>query len=181
MANSLKEQMGKYAIENLTSTMTQFQEWHYYEKQLNDASVYSLGSMDYSTFGILKKFPLAVNVTLFRPYIWEARKPILLLTAIESLWILLLTLRTFYRVGVISFFRIVIQEPILIFCMMFSLIFAFAVGISSYNYGALARYKIPCMSFYLAAIYIIDYIGYSKKKMVDSEKLTALESLSKSV
>jgi hypothetical protein len=72
MADSLKKQMGKYALENLTTTMQQFQEWHFSEKELYGASVYSLGDLDYSTFGILKKFPLAVNVTFFRPYIWES-------------------------------------------------------------------------------------------------------------
>jgi hypothetical protein len=163
MANSLKKQMGKYAIENLTTTMQQFQEWHFAEKELYGASVYSLGDLDYSTFGILKKFPLSVNVTFFRPYIWESTKPLLLLSALESLWFLLITLRCLYRVGVMNFFRIIGDEPLLIFTFVFSMIFAFAVGLSSYNFGALSRYKIPCMSYYMATIYIIEYIGYTKK------------------
>ena len=175
MANSLKKQMGKYAIENLTTTMQQFQEWHFAEKELYGASVYSLGSSDYSTFGILKKFPLAVNVTYFRPYIWESRKPIILLSALESMWFILLTLRTFYRVGVFNFFRIIGEEPLLIFTFIFSMIFAFAVGLSSYNFGALARYKIPCMSYYMATIYVIDYIGYSKKKESEKAELRNIE------
>ena len=175
MANSLKKQMGKYAIENLTTTMQQFQEWHFAEKELYGASVYSLGSSDYSTFGILKKFPLAVTVTYFRPYIWESRKPIILLSALESMWFILLTLRTFYRVGVFNFFRIIGEEPLLIFTFIFSMIFAFAVGLSSYNFGALARYKIPCMSYYMATIYVIDYIGYSKKKESEKAELRNIE------
>ena len=179
MANSLKQQMGRYALENITSTMQQFQEWHFQENELYGASVYSLGDLDYSTWGILKKFPLAVNVTYFRPYIWESRKPIILLSAIESLWFLLLTIRTFYRVGIGNFFKIIGQEPMLIFTFLFAMIFAFAVGLSSYNFGALARYKIPCMPFYLATIYIIDYIGYEKINQIKLAKKAALKSAKK--
>ena len=40
------------------------------------------------------------------------------------------------------------KDPNLVFCLVFSIIFAFAVGISSYNFGALSRYKIPCLPFY---------------------------------
>jgi hypothetical protein len=37
------------------------------------------------------------------------------------------------------------------------LIFAFAVGISSYNFGALSRYKIPCLPFYALGLVLVYY------------------------
>ncbi|HRA12632.1 MAG TPA: hypothetical protein PKX31_13225, partial [Chitinophagaceae bacterium] len=43
------------------------------------------------------------------------------------------------------------------FCLVFTLIFAFAVGISSYNFGTLSRYKIPCLPFYAVALIVIFY------------------------
>jgi hypothetical protein len=42
-----------------------------------------------------------------------------------------------------------------LFFLVVSLIFAFAVGISSYNFGALSRYKIPCLPFYAAFVLVI--------------------------
>jgi hypothetical protein len=51
----------------------------------------------------------------------------------------------------------IVKDPNLTFCLVFSIIFAFAVGISSYNFGALSRYKIPCLPFYAAALVILLY------------------------
>lgn len=166
LINSMKEQMGKYAIENISTTLEAFQNWHYAEGELYGSTVYSIGDMtDLSTFGFIKKIPLALNVTFFRPYIWESRKPIIILSAIESLWFLILTLQTFRKVGVIGFFRTIRNDPFILFCFIFAMIFGFAVGISSYNFGALARYKIPCMPFYLCTIYIIkNHYGNMKQK-----------------
>jgi hypothetical protein len=69
------------------------------------------------------------------------------------------------------------DEPMLIFTFVFSMIFAFAVGLSSYNFGALVRYKIPCMSYFMATIYIIEYIGYTKKieEKENNKKIKLLE------
>jgi hypothetical protein len=158
--------MGKYAIDNLSTTLEAFQSWHYAEGDLYGATVYSLGDMtDISTFGLLKKIPLAINVTFFRPYIWESKKPVILLSALESLWFLILTLQTFRLVGVFGFFRILRSDPFITFCFIFAMTFGFAVGLSSYNFGALVRYKIPCMPFFLCTMYIIkNHYGVMLKK-----------------
>ncbi|MFM2049332.1 MAG: hypothetical protein RI955_1880 [Bacteroidota bacterium] len=166
LIDSLKDQMGKYAIDNLSTTLEAFQNWHYAEGDLYGATVYSLGDMtDISTFGLLKKIPLAINVTFFRPYIWESKKPVILLSALESLWFLILTLQTFRLVGVFGFFRILRSDPFITFCFIFAMTFGFAVGLSSYNFGALVRYKIPCMPFFLCTMYIIkNHYGAMLKK-----------------
>ena len=41
--------------------------------------------MDFSTIGILKKVPAAIEVTFFRPYLWEVNNIPMLLGALESL------------------------------------------------------------------------------------------------
>jgi hypothetical protein len=56
------------------------------------------------------------------------------------------------------------NDPTIQFCFVFSLIFAFAVGISSYNFGALSRYKIPCLPFYAIALILIYYKNVPKGK-----------------
>jgi hypothetical protein len=84
------------------------------------------------------------------------------LSAIEAVVFLSLTLFVFFKNGVIEFFRRVFSDPNLTFLLIFSLIFAFAVGISSGNFGALSRYKIPCMPFYGAFLMIL--INYEKLK-----------------
>jgi len=58
------------------------------------------------------------------------------------------------------------NDPTIQFCLIFSVIFAFAVGISSYNFGALSRYKIPCLPFYAVALVLIHYKNAPRKKLL---------------
>lgn len=113
-------------------------------------SSYSLGQLDGTFIGMISKAPQAINVTLFRPYLWEVRNPLMLLSAIESLFFFFLTIYILYqsRRGFLVLFR----NPTVIFCLVFSITFAFAVGVSTFNFGTLARYKIPLLPFYLLAL-----------------------------
>jgi hypothetical protein len=164
----LKNELGRFSLEKIQGTLEDFQTWHAAEAKLSGGSGYTLGEMDFSTSGLLKKIPLAINVTYFRPYIWEARKPIIFLGAVESLFVFFFFMRTLYRAGIRRFFRTMFSDPFTIFCILFALIFGTAVGLSSYNFGALARYKIPGMPFFIFAIYLIND-QYQKKKKAKSE------------
>ena len=60
------------------------------------------------------------------------------------------------------------REPFLMFCMVFTLVFAFAVGFTSYNFGALVRYKIPCLPTFGLVLAVV----WSRKK---DQKLARLK------
>lgn len=110
---------------------------------------YSLGELDGTWQSMLRLMPQAVNVSLFRPYLWEVRNPLMALAALESLLILALTVWSLvYKRGIFNVFK----DPFLLFCFLFALLFAFAVGVSTYNFGTLMRYKIPMMGFYLITL-----------------------------
>ena len=155
----------RYAFENLMRTAKDTQNWLYLSSQLQGGSGYSLGNIDYTPMGLLKIFPKAVNVSLFRPYLWEAKKAILIPAAIEGLISLFFTIRLIYKAGFIRFFKLILTNPEVQFCMVFSLIFAFSVGFTSYNFGALVRYKIPLMPFYYIALFILA----DKEKVFEDE------------
>ena len=146
----------KYAFENMMRTAQDTQNWLVFSSQMSGStSFYNLGNVEYTTSGMLKIFPKAVNVSLFRPYIWEAKKPMLVPAAIEGIFTFFLTVRLLFRAGFLNFFRLIASNPEVQFCLVFSIIFAFAVGFTSYNFGALARYKIPLMPFYYIALFIL--------------------------
>ena len=42
------------------------------------------------------------------------------------------------------------------YCFVFSVVFALFVGASTLNFGTLVRYKIPCLPFYLIALFLIE-------------------------
>ncbi|KXK29242.1 MAG: hypothetical protein UZ12_BCD005000752 [Bacteroidetes bacterium OLB12] len=119
-------------------------------------SGYALGELD-GTFGsMLRLAPQAINVSLFRPYLWEVKNPLMLISALESFAFLSFTLYVLFGVG--SRLRVAFSNPDVIFGLVFSLSFAFAVGVSTFNFGTLARYKIPLLPFYLVALVImLDY------------------------
>jgi len=162
-------ELGKYSLENVAQTSKTTGSYIYWIS--GDAgSSYDLGDFSPTIGGMLSKFPLAVNVTLFRPYIWETKKIIVLLSAIEAFLFLFVTLKILFTVQLVKIWKTINTEPTVQFCIIFSLIFAFAVGISSYNFGALSRYKIPCLPFYALALVLI----YYKNKPLNKKLLGAI-------
>lgn len=154
------EDSPRYNVENMLNTAEVTAEWIHYVSVKEGGSAYTLGDFDYSPMGVVRKFPLAVWVTLFRPYLWEVRNPVMLLAALESLAMLLFTIYVVYKCGFGKMLRLIPQKPVLLFCFVFAIAFSFAVGISTYNFGSLVRYKIPMMPFYLYGLFIALY--YSK-------------------
>lgn len=159
-AQIFAKDLNKYSLENIAETATVTRDWLTYMSAIDQGSGYDLGEFDPSLTGMIKKFPQAVVVTLFRPFPWEARKVIVFLSALEALGFVLLTFYAFKKAGLFKSFKLINKDPNLLFCLIFSVIFAFAVGISTYNFGALSRYKIPCLPFYAAFLIIL--INYEK-------------------
>jgi hypothetical protein len=125
---------------------------------------FDIGDFDPTVPSMLAKAPAAINVALFRPYLWEARNPVMLLSGLEGFIILLITFRMLIKVKVVGVFKIMNKNHLLLFSLIFSLFFAFSVGISTSNFGSLVRYRIPSLPFFLASIYIIEYIQKKKKE-----------------
>ena len=145
----------RYAFEELMRTAKDTQNWLVVASNASNGSFYTLGDIDYTPMGLLKVAPKAINVALFRPYIWEIRKPILLAASLEGIATFYLTVVLLFRAGFVNFIKLIAGNPEVQFCIVFSIIFAFAVGFTSYNFGALARYKIPFMPFYYIALFIL--------------------------
>jgi hypothetical protein len=61
-------------------------------------------------------------------------------------------------------------------CVVFALFFGFAVGFSSYNFGALSRYKIPAVPFFIAALFIIRHKAKEAKSSSIQRVIRAREA-----
>lgn len=125
---------------------------------------FDIGSYDATLTGILTKAPLGIEATLFRPHIWEVRNPVMFLSSLENTALIVLTIFLLIRFKVIGFFRYITKHPLLLFAFLFSIFFAFAVGISISNFGALVRLKIPCIPFYVASLFILKHYYDRDKK-----------------
>lgn len=149
----------RYQFENIANTANVTSDWLNTVSQREDGSGYQLGEgWDGSLGSTASLAPRAIWLGLFQPHPWQAGfNPVMQLSAMEATLFLLITLRILLTVNLLRLYGLFFKHPILILCLSFSLILAFAVAISSANYGTMVRYRIPFMPFYLAMLYIIRY------------------------
>lgn len=157
----------KYTASALEGRVKGFHTWH---TDVGGAT-YNLGEVEYTAVGIILKIPSALNVTFFRPYLWESGNPVVLLAALEStlLFLLFLYILVKLRWRMFSGIR---EKPILVTLYIYCLIFGFVVGFTSYNFGALGRYKIPIYSvFVFILFYLLAKVREDKSPVVSEEVL----------
>jgi hypothetical protein len=160
----------RYDIANLAITIEGMSEY-LSRADASETSTYDIGLTDLtSTSAILAIFPKAVNVALFRPYIWEARKPIYLPAIAEALASMFFLLLILFKVGLKSIVKTIYNHPLILMSIIFTIAFSFMTGATSGNFGTLVRYKIPCLPFFYSALLII----YLEKKKLNHEKLATI-------
>lgn len=137
--------------------------------EYNKGNTFDIGEFDGSAGSIGRKFPIATFAGLFFPQLWHVKNPVMLLAAIENTVILVLTLLLLFKVGPRVVYNQVKKEPLLTFSLVFSIFFAFSVGLTTANFGALVRYKIPAVPFYLSTILIL--YQRNKQKDIDLEPI----------
>lgn len=144
-----------FSLDNVLDTV-KHQQMYLLEISIQEnGSAYDLGEFDPTVPGMVKMIVPAINVALFRPYLWESRSIIQLFNAMESTGVLLLTLYLLFKRNIFKTIKNIYTDPNLILCLSFTLLFAFFVGVSSYNFGTLSRYKIPCTPFYMLFLMIL--------------------------
>lgn len=150
----------RFSFDQIGATTKTNTEWN----AISGAASYSLGEYDGTIGSVISKFPAAVFVSLFQPFLWQARNPLMVLAALQATFILFLTLQTFFKAG-FRFFSVVINQPFFAFCLVFTIILAFGTGVGSGNYGSLDRYRIPFIPFYIAMMYGIQYFAKKPQKI----------------
>lgn len=152
----LSEYSDKYQVEQLQSRVRGFHTWH---SDLGGSS-YNLGDVEYTVSGVLTKIPAALNVTFFRPYLWESSSIVVAVAALESFLMLMLFLWAIMKLRT-RLFKFLVDTPFILTLTVYCLIFGFVVGFTSYNFGALGRYKIPIFSLFAFLIFYLNIKGQS--------------------
>jgi hypothetical protein len=143
----LGDNMSKFSIDNAleTAAITNYD----LKQDYYGGSSFNIGDFDGSVPGMLKLFFPAMNAGLFRPYLWESKSLVLFIAGLENLFLLLFTLYILYKTKVIGTFRLIFKNPLLLFCTLFTILFAFMIGLTTSNFGALVRFKIPILPFFV--------------------------------
>jgi len=122
----------------------------------NSKAGFELGTLDASLSGLVVKSPQVIFSCLFRPFLWESKKIIILFTALESTILLLSTIFLLFKTRFVGFFRIIFSNPLILFSFVLSILFALIIGFTTFNFGTMTRYKIILLPFYyfmLASVY----------------------------
>jgi hypothetical protein len=122
---------------------------------------FDIGEFDATVSGVAEKFPVATVAGLYRPFIWESGNFVMLLSGVENLLLLYLTLYPIVKIGPRRIMGIFFREPLLLFIFSYSILFAFSIGISTSNFGALIRFKIAFAPFMAGMLLIF----YNQKKL----------------
>jgi len=161
---SLGDSMSKFSIDKALETAAITN--HDLKQDYYGGASFDIGDFDGTTSGMLKLFLPALNAGLFRPYIIESKSVVLLLAGLENLFLLLFTLYVLYKTKVIGALKLISKNALLLFSFTFSILFAYMIGLTTSNFGALVRFKIPLIPFYLSALFIIDYLWAKKQSKI---------------
>ena len=133
---------------------------HTYELQqvgrgLRGGSNYALGAEIPTTLGAqLLYAPVALLTSLFRPLIFEARGLLMFANALETTVLTVLFARVLLKrnLGGVLY---IMDDPFLVFCVVFVVSFGIAVGLASTNLGTLSRYRSPILPFFALLLFVL--------------------------
>jgi hypothetical protein len=111
-------------------------------------NTFDIGTIEPTIFGIISKFPLATFYGFYGPTLIQVNNIVMFFSAIENTFLLLITLAIFVFRNPFKTLQKISQSPFLIFCLSFSVFLAFAIGLTTPNFGALVRFKIPLIPFF---------------------------------
>lgn len=149
----LGPRLGKFsperALETAVVTQQDLQQDYY------EGSSFDIGKFDPTPQSIAGKFPVAVAAGLFRPFLWESRNIVMIFSGLENLFILACTLYMLISIRRKVLFKLIADNPVILYSFLFSILFAFMIGLTTSNFGALVRFKIPLIPLYMASVMII--------------------------
>lgn len=167
LLTALGDKLGKFsperALETAVVTQQDLQQDYY------DGNSFDIGQFEATPLSILSKVPAATAAGLFRPYIWEANNIVMLVSGLENLIILGLSILVLIRMRFRILLKLISDHPVLLYSLSFSLLFAFMIGLTTSNFGALVRFKIPLIPLYMGVIVII--YGHLRSIIITREKM----------
>lgn len=158
--DKMGDNLGQYKIDQVLDkavvTQQDMKAEYYHGKS------FDIGDFDASIGSIITVAPMAIFSGIFRPGIWDIKNAVMLISSLENTYLLVLTFFLLIKLKFFGFFSLIRKNPMLLFCMLFSLFFAFSVGLTVANFGSLVRLRIPELPFFVAGIFMLKHL-YEKQ------------------
>lgn len=150
----LGDSLGQYSIEKVIKTASGAQQD--LKQSYYGGNTFDIGDYEPTIPGLLSVAHKAIFAALFRPTLLDVRNVVMALSAIENTFVLGFCLYLLIKLKFFKFFGFITGHSLLMFSFIFSIFFAFSVGVSISNFGALVRLKIPCIPFFLSSLVVIN-------------------------
>jgi hypothetical protein len=99
--------------------------------------------------------PRGLVNALLRPQLFDVKNPLSLISALEMTAITWLLFRAFRLHGVRGGFLRIQRSPFLMMCIVITVVGCTFVGLTTRNFGSMARYRVPFLPFYGALLAVL--------------------------
>ena len=96
---------------------------------------------------MIRAFPISVFYGIYKPFIYEALSPTLILNGLESSILVFMTLNFLFVGNFFKKIKRVSSNEFLIFAFVFVILIGFMAGYTSVLYGVLVRIRAPLLPF----------------------------------
>ncbi|MDZ4824710.1 MAG: hypothetical protein SH856_14730 [Flavobacteriales bacterium] len=149
----LDSQSSEFGIGKVIETASVIQrdlKQDYYE-----GNSFDIGHFEPTLAGAISKFPVATFAGLYRPLLWESKNIVMFISGIENTIVIAITVLVIVGTKPRILWRLIFNNPVLLYSLIFSLLFAFMIGLTTSNFGALVRFRIPLIPLYMGTIMIL--------------------------
>jgi len=134
----------------------------YYNNDFGETSSFEIGEIETTLKGLLGKMPIGIYTTYFRPHLWEVKKPIVLFSALESFLILAFAVWAFFKNGR-YLFALIREDFFARLAMYYAIVLGIIIGLTTFNFGTLIRYKVPVVPFAWLFVFLLFYYKPKRK------------------
>jgi hypothetical protein len=164
---AMGDRLSKFSLNQALETIIVGQEDMKRNQRYGD-NYFDLGPIDRTWSGVVSKAPQAIAAGLYRPTLLDSRNLVMFIAAIENTFLLLLTLLTLWRARIWYLFVLIRVNPMLQMFFFFVVVYAFIIGVSTPNFGALVRFKIPILPLMVSGLFIANYILKERTRSIRS-------------
>ncbi len=157
-------------LDNFLKLAYGFQTWHTYLGEIRFQSSYTLitipNLLDSRWWQFIIAFPEALFTALYRPFIIEIDRLSEALVLPENVFLLYFSLKAILNFR--SIWKLIQTNPVLLSAFIFGIFSLYIVGLVSFNFGAMVRYRIPGLITLIATISFAYF--YIKNKPVQGQE-----------
>lgn len=164
---AMGDRLSKFSLEQALDTIVIGQEDMKRNQRYGD-NYFDLGPLDKSWSGVASKAPQAIMAGLYRPTLLDSRNAVMLMAAVENLFLLVLSLVVLWKARLWHLVTLVRFNPMLQMFLFFVVVYAFIIGISTPNFGALVRFKIPILPLMVSGLYITLHILNDRRAQLNA-------------